>query len=95
MDTMKAVAQDILFIKINKSATIGSLMKKFLEIMNKHGIKYGTRSRDGVSASVANFEWTMCKALFIDTLCTHMKMKMMMDHMVDFDMHDDNWYRNE
>ena len=64
IEFMRAVAKDIIKIKITPSTSYKKAKKEFYEIMIKHGIKEGIRSPDGNGRTVANFEWTMCKILF-------------------------------
>jgi hypothetical protein len=63
------VAEDIIKIKFKRSDTLSSCLKKFYDVMRKHGIKQGTPTcndeGEEVGRIVANFEWTMCYALFV------------------------------
>lgn len=72
MRDIREVSKDIISLKFKKTDTLKSCMNKFFEVMKKHGIKEGTPSfnEDGkeVGRNVANFEWTMCKTLFMQRL---------------------------
>lgn len=74
---MKEVANDIIYVEINDGDTIASLKEKFINIMKKHNIKYGMIDKSG-NVHVANFEWTMCQVLFLDTIIVKLKMDMML-----------------
>lgn len=50
--------KDIHAIKINKTDSFNTLVKKFYLVMEKHGICQGTWSENG--RTFANPEWCMC-----------------------------------
>jgi ribosomal protein L44E len=65
---MRAVAKEIINIKIGHNDKLSTLDKRFYRIMRKYGIKEGTATANDkgkfVGRSVANYEWTMCKELY-------------------------------
>lgn len=75
---MREIAKDI--INHNpyprKDYTHKESMHIFYKIMRKHGIKEGEWSGGG--RIVSNFEWTMCKALFLDTVMSNKNMSMLL-----------------
>ena len=66
---IREVAKEIIGLKFKKTYTLKVCMSKFFDIMKKHNIKQGTPSfnEDGkeVGRTCDNFEWTICKQLFI------------------------------
>jgi len=66
---MSAVAEDIIGLKFKPKMTLLQVQKLFYKVMRKHGIKEGTKSGNGIT--IANFEWTMCKELFLSMLVSH------------------------
>ena len=62
---MSKVAKDIIGIKFRPNMTIKQTETLFYKIMRKYGIKEGTKDKDGVGIICDNFEWTMCKTLFL------------------------------
>ena len=70
---MSTVAKDIILTKFKDGMTLLQVQKLFYKIMRRHGIKEGTKSGNG--RIVSNFEWTMCKELFIQTLDGYLKME--------------------
>jgi|WetSurMetagenome_2_1015567.scaffolds.fasta_scaffold400804_1 hypothetical protein len=63
---MSNVAKEIIKIKFKKTDTLDQCLKYFYKIMRKYGIKYGVKNGAGVMC--ANFEWTMCKTLFLQRI---------------------------
>jgi len=61
---MRQVSKDLIDIKITSRASFRSMKNEFWKIMRKHGIKRGTKSKDG-SVLGNNFEWTICENLFL------------------------------
>lgn len=61
---MSKVAKDIISFKFKPSMSIRDMENGFYSIMRKHGIKHCTKHSDG-NMTMANFEWTMCKDLFL------------------------------
>ena len=61
---MRKVAEEIIGMKI-KNQGLTTLTKKFYQIMRDNGIKEGEWEKGGNSRLVANYEWTMCKTLFL------------------------------
>ena len=62
------IAEEIIRLKFKDSDTFKSCWQKFFRIMRKHGIKQGTTYIvDGkvVGTSIANYEWTLYKNLFL------------------------------
>lgn len=72
---MKEVASDIISIKFKNSDTLSICMKKFYDVMRKHGIKEGdpAYNDDGkdVGRTMFNPDWIMCLTLFQDNLKSH------------------------
>lgn len=76
---MSEVANDIIGIKFKKSDTLSGCLKKFYEIMEKHGIKQGTPSfndnGERVGRKSNNFEWSMSVELFLSQLSSFLKIQ--------------------
>jgi len=66
---IREVAKDIVGLKFKKTDTLKDCMNKFFAVMKKHGIKQGTPSFNDEGKEVGrtrdNFEWTICKQMFI------------------------------
>jgi cell shape-determining protein MreC len=66
------VSKDILSLKFKRSDTFNSYLKKFYEIMRKHGIKQGKPTcndkGEEIGHIVANYEWTAAYTLFLDQI---------------------------
>lgn len=81
VDFMNEVAMDIIGLRFEPTDSLNACKEKFYIIMQKHGIKQGTARRDEngkvMSTAKANFEWTMCQRLFLDTLSSHLNMEML------------------
>jgi hypothetical protein len=69
---------EIVALSVNNNDTIGGLFDKFFDIMRRHGIKRGTRSKDGVGILCDNIEWTVCRTLFT----SHIADALMMDFVL-------------
>jgi hypothetical protein len=73
---MRAISKEIISLKFKNGESLRQCQKKFYDIMRKHGIRQGTAifdeegNRKGRAA--ANFEWTICKELFLHTLMSHL-----------------------
>lgn len=67
---MKAVAKDIIMMKISRDDTVKQLETKFFKIMRKHGIKKGTRTGPNTITG-NNFDWTMAHVLFRTRISCH------------------------
>ena len=63
---MSNVAKDIIMVDIKGTESYDELLKLFYDIMLKHGIKQNTKCEGG-GMTGDNFEWTMCRTLFLDT----------------------------
>lgn len=74
---MNKVAGDIIKTKIEYEETMEEIMSKFYSIMRKHGIKQGTKTKGG-GTLCNNFEWTMCKALFLMVIHDNLNMHEML-----------------
>jgi hypothetical protein len=72
---IKEISKEIIQIKFEGSDTLDDCMNKFYDVMRKHGIKQNTPSENGVGVIGSNFEWTMCKVLFIDMVVQHFTLK--------------------
>ena len=75
---MRKIAKEIIEIKFLYKDTLKDCLNKFYNVMRKHNIKYGIKQSD-VSYRVANYEWTMCHALFIDRIITFFEFKNMLE----------------
>ena len=64
-EVLRAVAEDIIKTKFISDDQKKEIANKFYKIMRKHGIKHGTKVKDG-GITCANFEWTLCQQLFQD-----------------------------
>lgn len=66
---IREVSKDIIGLKFKKTDTLKDCMSKFFAVMKKHGIKQGTPSFNDEGKEVGrtcdNFEWTICKQMFI------------------------------
>ena len=62
---MRKVAEEIIKTEISPS-TIRTFRNKFFDIMRKNGIQQGEWHGNGRLTD--NYEWTMCKNLFIDQI---------------------------
>jgi|TARA_Y100000310_G_C20663729_1_gene806261 hypothetical protein len=62
---MPKIAEEIITLKFKSTTTFNQALKMFYKIMRRHGIKRGIRSRDDNGTIMSNFEWTICKELFI------------------------------
>jgi hypothetical protein len=84
------VAEDIIRMKIKRTDTLNICAKKFFDIMRKHGIKQGTPSCNDKGEEVGiicdNFEWTMCKQLFLNRLSDFMNWEMIMTNIIPQDL---------
>lgn len=67
-DFMAPVAKDIITMKVDASMTLLQMEQMFYKIMRKHKIKRGTKSSDGKGVIMDNYEWTMCKMLFLSRI---------------------------
>ena len=63
---IKKVAKEIVTLKFKKSDTLNDCLNKFYAIMRKYNIKQGTKVGNGRQCD--NFEWTLCKQSFNETL---------------------------
>lgn len=63
---MSKVGEDIIGLKFKPSMTLKQVEKSFYSLMQKHGIKRGTKTKNGVTQD--SFEWTIAKTLFLDTV---------------------------
>lgn len=62
---MEKIAKEIIILKFKRTTTFDQALKQFYKIMRKHGIKQGIRSECGNGTIMSNFEWTICKELFL------------------------------
>ena len=73
--TIEEVAKELISLKFKDTYTLKQCREMFYKIMRKHGIKVGTPSfrEDGehVGMSCNNFEWTMCKMIFVQMMGAH------------------------
>lgn len=84
------VAKEIIEIEFNMDMTLSEGLSKFFDIMRKYQIKEGTPAfndrGEKVGRNVANWEWTMCKALFFDILGGYIEMETMIGDVVPTDL---------
>lgn len=71
---MNRVAEDIICLKIEDKETVQQILEKFYSIMREHGIKQGTKTKGG-GVLMNNFEWTMCKELFLRIVYDKLNMR--------------------
>ncbi|MBR9682617.1 MAG: hypothetical protein GOV02_02990 [Candidatus Aenigmarchaeota archaeon] len=81
---MRKVAEDIIKMPVNKRM-IKTLKEKFYNIMRENGIKEGEWSKNGNGRCVANYEWTMCKTLFLNQIRGALEMSLLFDAPKDLD----------
>jgi hypothetical protein len=62
-DGISKVAKDIISLELKPGMTLAQVEGKFYRLMRKYGIRQGTKSGNGVVCD--NFEWSMCKELFL------------------------------
>ncbi len=62
---MPAVAKKIIRMEFKPNTTLNAAEKMFYAIMRKHGIKQGTKTKGKAGILRSNFEWTMCRTLFV------------------------------
>lgn len=82
---MRKVAKNLIDIQIGKR-TMKSLLKLFYETMRENNIKRGERIKNGIQ--IANPEWSMCKALFLNNLYHILEMEMLLNCPKDLDTYD-------
>ncbi len=61
---LSSLAEDIIKIKFKETDTARDMERKFFKVLRKHGIKKGRKSGNGIIMN--NFEWTVCRELFLD-----------------------------
>lgn len=80
---MREIAKEIIEIKLSDKDVLKECSEKFYNIMRKYNIKYGTKNYNKkgkeIGISCANYEWTMCHALFIDRIITFFDFKNMLE----------------
>ena len=66
---VRAVAREIIKLKFKRTHTLKQCVDEFYKIMRKYSIKQGTANFNSkgeeVSRSCNNYEWTICKELFL------------------------------
>ncbi len=62
---MASVSKDIINIKIDCGKSFEYVNNQFYDIMRKYKIKQGTRDKKSGGIIGDNFEWTMCRRLFL------------------------------
>jgi len=72
---MKEIAKDLIYVEINDDDTIASLKEKFINIMKKHKIKYGSINKDEI-IRFHNIEWDAYLILFLDNLNIRLRTSM-------------------
>jgi len=65
---LEAVAKDIIALRFKGSMTLNQLDKIFFDLMRKHGIKQGTKSKKGAGVTMCTFEWSMCRTLYMSQI---------------------------
>jgi hypothetical protein len=80
---MKDIAKEIISLKFNDTDTISDCKKKFYDIMLKYNINKTTPHYNDkgkiVSRTGDNYEWTICKYLFLEMLQSQLNMLMLFD----------------
>ena len=66
---MAKVAKEIIHIKIDCGKSFNYVNNQFYDIMRKYNINRGTRDKKSGGIIQDNFEWTMCRQLFLS--CVH------------------------
>ncbi len=66
------IAEQIIMIRVSEEIQ-DDILDVFYELMRKNNIAYGTKEGDGITG--ANFEWTMCKTLFIQNLVSNLELR--------------------
>ena len=77
---MRAVASDIIKKKFLSKKELKQLTSKFYAIMNKHGIKQGTRIEPN-AVQISNAEWTMCQDLFMKKIDSQLQTAFIFDKL--------------
>jgi hypothetical protein len=70
---MRKISEELIKIQILDEKIQTEILDKFYTIMRKYGIKEGTITKNKSGRVIANFEWTMCKHLFLDKLESEVK----------------------
>lgn len=73
IEKMRSISEEIIKTDLLTERQCASIMNKFYTIMRKYGIAEGTALEDGIGRSLCNYEWTMCKNLFIDVIKTQLE----------------------
>lgn len=67
-NTIREVSKDISSIKVTGDKTFNQLIKEFYAILAKHNIKMHTKIKGKPGMTGANFEYTICKTLFVEQI---------------------------
>ncbi len=70
------IAEQIMSIQLPDDV-ISEAANEFYQLMQKYGVEQGTPSEDGRGIIYDNFDWTLYKTLFIDTLKSQIEFMMM------------------
>ena len=76
--SLAKVFLDIQEIKIKKSDSFNTMRRKFYDVMRKHGIKQGTRNKDG-QLMVNNPEWQASEFLFDEQIRSFIALTLCLD----------------
>ncbi|MFA5586464.1 MAG: hypothetical protein WDA02_07975 [Saccharofermentanales bacterium] len=80
---MNDIAKEIISLKFNDTDTISDCKNKFYDIMSKYNISQTTPhyNDDGevISRTGANYDWTMCKYLFLEMIQSQLSISMLFD----------------
>lgn len=86
MDKLRAVSKDIISLKLDNTLTLNEMNHLFYQIMRKHGICQGTKNENGAGVTKNNFEWTICRELFISQITAHITMDDILGSQVPEDL---------
>ena len=71
---LREVAEDLIKTKFVTDKEITKILNRFYKIMRKHGICEGTLTKNKNGRILNNFEWTMCKDLFVRKIQSDIEM---------------------
>ena len=64
-EALREIAEDLIKTKFITDKEMAKILNRFYEIMRKHGICEGTLTQNKKGRIINNYEWTMCRDLFI------------------------------
>ena len=71
MKKMREIAEKIIKFDLDET-TLNSLRNAFFQIMRENNIRAGTE--DGPGTRFDNYEWTICKTLFLEQVKSQLEM---------------------